>query len=89
MKIEVDFDEEEAKHLIKEQWYREARREVKQQMSDIFEHQVNLFIKEKLKDFEKILKEATIEVLKCYKIKDLKQVNRLLGKDFPKIKKNT
>lgn len=89
MKIEVDFDEEEAKHLIKEQWYKEARREVKQQMSDIFEHQVNLFIKEKLKDFEKILKEATIEVLKCYKIKDLKQVNRLLGKDFPKIKKNT
>ena len=70
MKLKIDIDDKELIGLVKEQGYKKIRFSVEQQMHRAVRIAIENVVSEK--DFKIMFKEALVEVLKTFQIRDLK-----------------
>jgi cytochrome b involved in lipid metabolism len=79
MEIKINLDENEIVGMIKEEWYKHARNQTRAILNNAAENAVCKYLRDNEGEFKIMFKEALIDALKTFKIRDLKQIEKMLN----------
>ena len=79
--INIDIPEEEITRIIKSIYYRHDKVVIENQIKEVLIYEVRKYLQEDIskEEFNKLLKEALIEALARYKLRDIEDIKKLLN----------
>jgi hypothetical protein len=79
VKLSINIPDKEIKEYLKQRWSKHIKHSAGILLENKAQRMIDHFLEDNKGEFEKMLKEALVEVLSKYRIRDLNQIHEMLG----------